>query len=350
MKQWEAAIIGPETRLGDAIAILDREALRIVLIADPERRLLGVLTDGDVRRALLKHLSLETPVDEVMCTAPQTATREWSKERILAVMEKFQLLQLPVVDEQRRIVGLETLHDLLHRRHRDNPVFLMAGGFGMRLQPLTQSCPKPLLKVGDKPILQLIIESFANAGFHRFFISTHYMPEMIRDFCGDGSRWGVSIRYVHEEQPLGTGGALGLLPHDEIDMPLLMMNGDLLTTLDFQSLLDFHKEHPGVATMCVREYEHRIPYGVVQSEGHLIRAIEEKPLQRFFINAGIYLLAPELVKGIVPGTCIDMPTLLGQQIQAGKTVNMFPIHEYWLDIGRIEDFQRAQAEFDKVFA
>jgi NDP-sugar pyrophosphorylase family protein len=264
-------------------------------------------------------------------------------------MEKYQLLQLPIVDAQRRVVGLETLHGLLHKKQYDNPVFLMAGGFGSRLRPLTQHCPKPLLKVGDKPILELILESFINAGFHRFFVSTHYMPEMIREYFGDGSRWGVNIRYVHEEQPLGTGGALGLLPHDEIDLPIFMMNGDLLTTLNFQNLLEFHLERPGVATMCVREYEQCIPYGVIQSEGHRVLSMVEKPVHRFFINAGIYLLSPELVKSVKPGTHIDMPTLLGQQIADGKDVNMFPVHEYWLDIGRMEDFQRAQSDISGLF-
>lgn len=348
MKQWESTLIGPETSLETAIATLDREALRIVMVVNAERRLLGTLTDGDLRRALLKHLPLDTHVGEVMCKTPRTATRDWSRERILADMEKYQLLQLPVIDQEGRVIGLETLHDLLHKRHRDNPVFLMAGGFGTRLRPLTHNCPKPLLKVGEKPILELILESFINAGFHRFFISTHYMPEMIREHFGDGSRWGVSIRYVHEEEPLGTGGALGLLPHDEIDLPLFMMNGDLLTTLNFQNLLEFHQDHVGVATMCVREYEHCVPYGVIQSEGHRICSMVEKPVYRFFINAGIYLLSPELVKSVAPGTRIDMPTLLEREIADGKDVNMFPVHEYWLDIGRMEDFQRAQQEFGSL--
>lgn len=345
MKQWESTLLGPETTLENAIATLDREALRIVMVVNAERRLLGTLTDGDVRRALLKHLALDVPVGDVMCATPRTAARSWSRERILADMEKYQLLQLPVVDQEGRVIGLETLHDLLNKRRRDNPVFLMAGGFGTRLHPLTQNCPKPLLKVGDKPILELILENFINAGFHRFFISTHYMPEMIRQHFGDGSRWGVNIRYIYEEEPLGTGGALGLLPHEEIDQPLFMMNGDLLTTLNFQNLLEFHQDHSGVATMCVREYEHCVPYGVIQSEGHRICSMVEKPVQRFFINAGIYLLSPDLVKSVPAGVRVDMPTLLEREIANGNDVNMFPVHEYWLDIGRMEDFKRAQQEF-----
>lgn len=349
MQQWESILITPETSLEEAIATLDRVALRIVLVVDTDRRLLGTLTDGDVRRSLLKRQPLDIEVREVMCSSPQTVGRDWTKQRILAVMDKLQLLQLPVVDAQHRVVGLETLQGLTQKAHRDNPVFLMAGGFGSRLRPLTHNCPKPLLKVGDKPILELIIESFINAGFHRFFISTHYMPEMIREYFGDGSRWGISIRYVHEDTPLGTGGALGLLPHDEIDLPLFMMNGDLLTTLNFRNVLEFHEEHSAVATMCVREYEHRVPYGVIQTDGHRISSMVEKPVHRCFINAGIYLLSPDLVKSVKPGTHIDMPTLLEQEIASSKDVNIFPIHEYWLDIGRMEDFQRAQSDIGGLF-
>ncbi|HHF7348525.1 TPA: nucleotidyltransferase family protein [Legionella feeleii] len=344
MINWETLLIKPDTTMSEAIEILDRGAQRIALVVDEQSRLLGTVTDGDIRRALIKHLALDLPVREMMCETPKKADADWSKELILATMEKYQLLQLPIVDPDGRVVGLETLHDILRKRHRDNPVFLIAGGFGTRLHPLTQECPKPLLKVGDKAILELIIERFIDAGFHRFFISTHFMPEMIKKHFGDGSRWGVTIRYVHEEHPLGTGGALGLLPHDEIDLPIFMMNGDLLTSLNFQNLLDFHHEHEGVATICVREYEHRVPFGVLNFHGHQVTSIVEKPVHRSFINAGIYLLSPEFARSVLPGVRIDMPDLLQHHIDKGKSVNMFPIHEYWLDIGRMDDFKRAQEE------
>lgn len=349
IKKWQDIVIRPQMRLGEAIAVLDRGGLRIALVADGEGRLLGTLTDGDVRRALLRQLPLDAPVTDAMFDQPLTASQDWGAERILTLMENHQLLHVPVVDPQRRIVGLETLHGLLQRRHRENFVFLMAGGFGTRLQPLTDDCPKPLLRVGDKPILELIIENFVKAGFHRFFISTHYRAEMIHDYFGDGGRWGASIRYVNEDEPLGTGGALGLLPHDEVDQPMFMMNGDLLTNLNFDNLLKFHTEHRAAATMCVREYEHRVPYGVVESDGHRIRSMVEKPVHKYFVNAGIYVLSPEVVRSVRKGTRIDMPTVLEQEIARGNEVNVFPMHEYWLDIGRMEDFQRAQFEIGGVF-
>jgi len=344
MKPWRKALVNSDATLEQAIEVLDKAALRIALVVDANDALLGTLTDGDVRRALLKHLPLETPVNQVMNVQPKTAEQSWTESRILAVMEVHELLQLPLVDAEKRVVGLANLHDILNKHRHDNPVFLMAGGFGTRLRPLTNNCPKPMLKVGDKPILEQILLNFVEAGFHRFYISTHYMPEVIRDYFGNGEKWGISIQYVHEEEPLGTGGALGLLPHDEIDQPLFMMNGDLLTSLNLHSFLEFHQAHNGVATMCVREYEHQVPYGVITSEGTQIKSMVEKPVHRFFVNAGIYLLDPALVKSVEPGTRIDMPTLLEGQIDGGNAVNMFPIHEYWLDIGRMDDFHKAQTE------
>lgn len=344
MNQWKRIAVPKDTPLETAIATLDEGGQRIVLVVDDDERLQGTLTDGDVRRALLRHQPLTTPVGEVMCIRPQVAQLQWSREKILSVMESTRLLHLPVVDAVGRVVGLETLHELLDKKPIDNPVFLMAGGFGKRLYPLTQDCPKPMLKVGDKPILELILQSLADVGFHRFYISTHYLPEIIRDYFGDGSRWGVSIQYVHEDEPLGTGGALGLLPRGEVGLPMILMNGDLLTRVDYRSLLEFHQRHQGAATLCVREYESQVPYGVIQSEGHRITQIVEKPVQRFFISAGIYVLSPELIGRVVPGERIDMPTLLEQEIVAGRDVNMFPVHEYWLDIGRMDDFHRAQEE------
>lgn len=349
MKNWESVLVGPLTPLQEAISVLDKGALRIVMVVDEQRKLLGTLTDGDVRRALLRHQPLSTPVSAVMCTTPCVAQLDWGREHCLSVMESASLLQLPVVDSVHRVVGLESLHALLERRVLNNPVFLMAGGFGTRLQPLTNDCPKPLLKVGGKPILELILQSFIDAGFHRFFISTHYLPEMIRSYFGNGQRWGVTIDYVYENEPLGTGGALGLLPRSEINLPVIMMNGDLLTRVNYRELLEFHQQHENVATMCVREYEHQVPYGVIQSDdGHRIATMVEKPVQRFFVNAGIYVLSPELVSSVKSGVRIDMPTLLEKEIASGKDVVMFPVHEYWLDIGRMEDFKRAQIEVGEL--
>lgn len=349
MKSWKNALVGPQASLQEAIAALDRGGLQIAVIVDAQQRILGTLTDGDVRRALLRQQGLQTAVSEVMFPRPQVAPLDSSPETLRHLMERRQLLQIPLVDAEGRLAGIETLQGLLQGHRKNNAVFLMAGGFGKRLHPLTEHRPKPLLNVGDKPILEIIIENFVSEGFYRFFISTHYRSEMIRERIGDGSRWGIEVEYIHEDEPLGTGGALSLLNADCIQEPLFLMNGDLLTKLNFSRLLSFHESNDAVATMCVREHEHCVPYGVIESDGLRITSMVEKPSYRYFINAGIYVLSPAILTSLARGHKVDMPTLLEQQLARGLTVNMFPVQDYWLDIGRLEDFQRAQSEITGLF-
>jgi NDP-sugar pyrophosphorylase family protein len=225
----------------------------------------------------------------------------------------------------------------------------MAGGFGKRLQPLTDNVPKPLLKVGKNPILENILIQFIEAGFHNFYISTHYKAEMVREYFGDGGNWGIKIRYIHENKPLGTAGGLGLLPNNLPKLPILVMNGDLLTKIDFSELLNFHLQEKGDATMCVREYDFQVPYGVVKTEELRIISIEEKPVQRFFVNAGVYVLNSSILESIDGINYLDMPQLLEGVIENCGQVNMFPVHEYWLDIGQIEQFNQAQQDISNFF-
>ena len=340
---WEKILISPKASIKDALVLINNESLRAALVVDEQRHLLGVVTDGDIRRGLLRGLGLDVNVSTVMNTNPVTAPSDISRDDLVTLMEEGNILSVPLVDLG-RVIGLETLHAILSKPQYDNPVFIMAGGFGTRLRPLTDNCPKPMLKVGDRPILETVLQSFIKAGFVHFYISTHYMPEIIREYFGDGSKWKVKITYIHEESPLGTGGALGLLPDDMPDLPIIMMNGDLLTKVDFERLLDFHNENLADATMCVREYEYQIPYGVVNGEGNRILSMVEKPVQRFFVNAGIYVVGQEVAKSLPRNHVVDMPTLLEQKIERKGNVLMFPIHEYWLDIGQMDDFNRAQSD------
>ncbi|WP_425857504.1 nucleotidyltransferase family protein [Aeromonas veronii] len=340
---WKNILIKPDQPIRDALQLIDSESLRIALVVDDQFSLLGVVTDGDVRRGLLKNLSINSPVYMVMNTKPLTAKLGTARKELVKFMEKEQLLAIPLMDGN-KVAGLETLQRVGQHSKYQNPVFIMAGGFGMRLRPLTDNCPKPMLKVGDKPILEIVLNSFVNAGFVNFYISTHYLPEMIHDYFGDGSKWNVKINYVHEEEPLGTGGALGLLPSDIPDLPLILINGDVLTNVDFERVLEFHNKHDAAATMCVRDYEYQVPFGVIQGEGNKVTSMVEKPVQRFFVNAGIYIVSPKIRSLVRQNFRIDMPTLLEQSISQHKNVLMFPIHEYWLDIGRIEDYNRAQTD------
>jgi len=341
---WNNVLIKPDNTIRDALEIINRESLRVVLVVDAQQSLLGVVTDGDIRRGLLNNLSLTSEVTQVMNGSPLTADANTSRDDLIAVMESNDILSIPLLDSG-KVVGLETLHGMLSKPVYQNPVFLMAGGFGTRLRPLTDTCPKPMLSIGNKPILETVIRSFIKAGFVNFYISTHYMPEQIEQHFGDGSDLGVNITYVYEESPLGTGGALGLLPKDlPQDLPLIMMNGDVLTKVDFQRLLNFHIENQADATMCVREYDYQIPYGVINGEGNKITSMVEKPIQRFFVNAGIYVVSPRVIQSVPENHHIDMPTLLEEHMVERENILMFPIHEYWLDIGRMDDFNRAQAD------
>jgi len=349
LKGWEKIILKPANTLETAVKVLHEGELGIALVVDGEGKLLGTITDSDIRRALIKHVGMEELVTNVMNHHPINALVSDSPRQIMSIMKIKSLSHVPVVDKQGVLVDLETLKHLLEVKKYDNPVFLMAGGFGTRLHPLTENKPKPLLNVGSRPILETIVTQFIAAGFHNFYISTHYKAEMIREHFGDGSDRDIIIEYVHEENPLGTAGSLGLLPDNMPELPVVMMNGDILTKVNIEHLLNFHHEQEGLATMCIREYDFQVPYGVVDIEGQYVAGIVEKPVQKFFVNAGIYVLEPKLISAIDGSTYLDMPNLLENEIERGEKVSVFPIHEYWLDIGRMEEYENAHKSFEREF-
>jgi dTDP-glucose pyrophosphorylase len=341
---WKNILISPKATMQDTISVIDKGSLKTALVVDETKRLLGVVTDGDIRRSLLKHLPMSCEITEVMNKTPLVAEQGTSKSQLLSMMKKHGLLSIPLV-KSGELVGLQTMQSLVvEKACYDNPVFLMAGGFGTRLRPLTDNCPKPLLKLGDKPILETILESFIEHGFYNFYISTHYLPESIRNHFGDGAKWGVEIQYVHEEDPLGTGGSLGLLPADLPDLPIIMMNGDVLTKIDFEQLLKYHETYQPVCTMCVREDEYKIPYGVVEADEGRIISLVEKPTHKYFINAGVYVVSRELITSVEKNRHVDMTDLIEKRINNNEFVAMFPVHEYWLDIGKMVDFYQAKKD------
>lgn len=348
MIEWRDAVVAADATLRAALAVLDRAAAKIALVCDPAGRLLGTVTDGDVRRALIAGGELSSTVVGAMNRTPAFAPPEWTREEAVAHMRKLGVLQLPVLDAQRRITGLYALHGDDPRHKHDNWVVLMAGGEGKRLRPLTETVPKPMLPVGGRPILETILGEFVEQGFERFFLSVNYRREMIQAHFGTGSRWGARIDYLEEETPLGTAGALSLLP-ELPRAPIFVMNADLLTRVNFKAMLDYHLAAGAAATMCVREYAVEIPYGVVEMDGSRIRAIAEKPSTSHFINAGIYVLSPEAVAAVPRGGHYDMTTLFRDLLAEGKVCASFPVHEYWLDIGRASDFERAHGDFARHF-
>ena len=349
MLNWKNVLLGPNSPLSVAILVLDREDSKIVLVVDDSGQLLGTITDGDIRRGLLNGVSLDDRISIVMNSDPKACYLGEDPLIIKSRMKSLGIRQMPILNKEGLVCGLETLKHFSDTVRRNNPVMIMAGGFGKRLRPLTDNVPKPMLKVGGKPILERIIERFVEAGLHEFYISTHYKAEIVRKYFGDGARWGVEIQYIHEDEPLGTAGALRLLPPSITKLPLIMINGDILTNINYANLIDFHEKHQGLASICVKEYEYQVPYGVIEWRDNKFGGIVEKPIRRFFVNAGIYVLDNSLLNARAGAGNQDMPSLLDSVVLSGGVVTTFPVHEYWMDIGHMEEFKRAQREVDWMF-
>ena len=349
--QLDACSIATGASLRDAINAIDRGGVRIALMVDGEGRLVGTLTDGDIRRCLLRGLDLASPASGVVQRRFQAARGAMLRAEARALLRRHSIDQLPVIDGEGRLVGLYLLDDLLDQPAAGlpNPVVLMAGGRGTRLRPLTDHCPKPMLRVAGKPILESILEQCIASGLQEFHFAVNHLKEQIRDHFGDGSRWGVRIQYIEETSPLGTAGALQLLPdEDRRGSPLLVMNGDVLTRLNLAQLLEFHASHGAAATLCVRSHDVVIPFGVVEAEGVELVGFREKPVLRHQVNAGIYVLEPSLLDHIPPGEAMDMPSLLLAARAAQQRVAVCPIHEYWCDIGRPETLQQAHEDWARL--
>jgi dTDP-glucose pyrophosphorylase len=333
---WRKALLTVGATLKQAFRNLDESALQIILVVSPDGTLIGTLTDGDIRRGLLRGSDLESSVDPLISRDPMVVPEELSRDVVLQLMRMNKIHQLPVVDGMRRVVGLHVWDDLQAPRHRPNAMVIMAGGLGTRLRPYTEACPKPLLPVGGKPMLEHIIERAKGEGFRHFILAVNYLGHMIRDHFGDGSNWDIQIDYLNEQAPLGTAGAISLLdPHPVV--PFLVSNGDIR----YGELLDFHVRHEAVATMAVRQYEWQHPFGVVRTNGVDIIGLEEKPIARTQVNAGIYVLDPAAIDALPAGERCDMPNLFSRLIEREARAIVYPMHEPWLDVGRRDDLERA---------
>lgn len=339
---WEQALVPASASLGEVIRNLDSTSLQIALVVSPTGALIGTVTDGDIRRGLLRGLDLSSPIDSVIHKDPLVVPPQLGREMVLQLMQANKIRQLPVVDAQRQVMGLHLWDDLLAPDAKPNLMVIMAGGQGTRLRPYTENCPKPLLPVGGKPMLEHIIERAKREGFTHFVLAIHYLGHMIEDYFGDGSKWQVKIDYLREEEPLGTAGAIGML-HPRPSAPFVVSNGDVLTDIHYGELLDFHCRHQATATMAVRQHEWQHPFGVVRVKGVDIVGFEEKPISRSHINAGVYVLEPVVLAHLKPGERCDMPTLFARlSTDAGRTI-VYPMHEPWLDVGRPDDLERARA-------
>lgn len=348
MPDWHTISVTPDQSIRETLEVIDNGSVQVAIIVDDQDCLRGIATDGDIRRGILRDIDLDASVASVMNENPITARPQEDCQSLIETMRARRIHQIPLVDAEGQVAGIEVLDDLLEPEAQSNPVVLMAGGLGTRLRPLTEDRPKPMLEVGNKPILETILEGFTAYGFRRFYLSVNYKAEMIEDYFGDGSAWGVDITYLQEEKRLGTAGPLSLLP-ERPQETMIVMNGDLLTKLNFTNLLDFHRKHGVAATMCVREHETQVPYGVIETNDQYMEGITEKPTERYFVNAGIYVMEPETLDHVPQDQFLDMPDLFENLLEAGKEVAVFPVREYWQDVGREEDFHRVNGEYDEVF-
>lgn len=315
-------------------------------MVDDGNRLLGLVTDGDIRRGILAGVSLEDRVADIMNPTPTVAKVGDARERLIETMERLNIRHLPIVDVDGVVTGLFTIDDVLHAPESSTPVILMAGGRGQRLYPLTKDVPKPMLPIGGVPLLEIILRKLGNQGFRNVYISVNYLAEVIMNHVGDGSELGLSVKYIHEDKPLGTEGALASL-RGEVTEPLIVMNSDLLTQVNLRELLSFHANQGARATVGVREHLFEIPYGVINLNGTLVESMQEKPMHRSLVNTGIYVLDPLVLDFLEADTYADMPTVLAQVMGDGHKVAAFPIHESWLDVGRPEDLSAARTDSAK---
>ncbi|UQZ33835.1 alcohol dehydrogenase [Paenibacillus sp. PK3_47] len=348
MEKWREILIAPETTILNVMEIIDKSSLQFAVVIDKENRLLGTVTDGDIRRGILRGHPLDTAIEQVMNNNPVYERYGKRASYYKELIKEKKLKQLPIVNGRKQIENILFAEDILKFLQKENTVILMAGGMGTRLRPLTDDIPKPMLKVGGKPILETIIESFKSFGFTNFLLSVNYKKEVIENYFQDGTHFGVRIQYIEEGKRLGTAGALSLLTQQP-KLPFFVMNSDLLTKINYEQLLDFHQESASMATMCVREYEYQIPYGVIETDQHRLLSIVEKPKHKSFVNAGIYVLNPEILQYVPEDEFYDMPDLFKNLIMMNKEVSAFPLREYWLDIGQAADYDKANGDYKGVF-
>ena len=332
--------IKPQDNIRKALSIINNQRIQIALVIDKDNKLIGTITDGDIRRGFLKGYHLDSEVIKITNKNFHSINSSQDKSKAKEIMIEYEINQVPVLDNNGIVIEIITREKYLGKNDLENTVVIMAGGLGKRLLPHTSECPKPMLYIGDKPILEIIILECIENGLREFYISVNYLKEKIINYFGDGSKWGIKINYLIEPKKLGTAGSLKLLPSN-LSKPFLVLNGDVLTRLNFRQLINFHERYNNLATICVKRHEVTIPFGVINCEGIELKRIEEKPSYEFLINAGVYVIDPILLNEIPANTYVDMPTFLQDAKESDKKISVCPIFEYWIDIGRPETLQEA---------
>lgn len=342
MRNANLPVVHPGDSLLQGLAIIDAAGIETALVTE-QGRMVGILTDGDVRRALLRGESLNCPIADAMKREFTTVGPEVSRVEVLDLMKARVFKQVPVVDSEGRLLGLHLLRDFLSVGERPNAALILCGGLGMRLRPITEKIPKPMIPVAGRPILERIILHLVGHGFRRIFLATHYLGEMIEDYFGNGKSFGCTIEYIREEKPLGTGGAFGLLPLD-LEDPVLVMNGDLITQFDASRMIEIHQEHQNRGTIGVQTYTHEVPFGVLETEGLQVVAMREKPYLTYLVNAGIYVLDARLREKVVPGEPTTVPAILDGCLARRERVGVAHMDDGWMDVGLHDELKRAQGQ------
>jgi dTDP-glucose pyrophosphorylase len=346
MPNLDKLIVMQSASIRDAVKVVNDGKLQVAFVVNDGRQLVGSVTDGDVRRAIINGCSLQDPVLNIMNTNPVYLRSK--TEAVEAKLRRTAYHSIPVVDDDMCVIDVVISSAIANYEGYTNPVVLMAGGLGTRLRPFTDDCPKPLLNVGEKPLLDTILSSLVEQGFSQYYISVNYLSEKLKSYFGDGDDRGVSISYLEEEKRLGTVGALSLLPPG-LDKPILVVNGDVLTKVSFSNLMQFHNNNESDISVCVTHYEHQVPYGVIDVDDGKIKGLVEKPVNSYLINAGIYVVNPRIISLIPKDTFYDMTTLLEACISKGMSVAVYPITEYWLDIGRSSEYAKANWDYKNHF-
>lgn len=332
-------VVGMDAPIRKAMETINENWREVVLVADDNDRIVGVVTDGDIRRGLLRGLTLASPVGEVMNRQFVAVDPQMDRAAVLDMMKARVIRQVPVIDHNNHLVGIHFLNDLLGTSPKPNSAVIMAGGKGMRLRPLTEKCPKPMIQVAGRPILERVVLHLVGSGIRKIYLSINYLGEQIEDYFGDGKKFGCSIEYLREDRPLGTGGALSLLPPQKY--PIVVMNGDQITQADIGKILRFHDDEGVSATLGVRHYQVEIPFGVVQQEGKRLRGFQEKPSVHYLVNTGIYVLNPDVLALVPRQKEFPITTLFDYLLVNGREIGAHHIEEDWIDVGRRDDLKTA---------
>jgi len=344
--------VSPHKSIREAIALMELSKLGIVLVIDKDQRLMGTITDGDLRRSALAGGLITDLVKSILeqktgslFAKPIVASAGTDSVELLKILEERSILHLPIVDEYDRVVDLVTMGDLINQQNEPIQAVIMAGGMGMRLRPLTDDLPKPMLPVGNRPLLEIIVNQLKESDIQNINVSVYHESNKIKDYFGDGKDFGVEITYSSESQPLGTAGALGLMSVP--DRTTLVINGDILSAVDLRAMFDYHREHKADLTIAVSQQDFQVPYGIIQCEGSYVTSLSEKPLLHYFINAGIYLLEPSVYALIPEGEKYDMTDLINSMLESDLAVAAFPVREYWIDIGEPEAYEKANEDMSE---